>query len=1007
MTNPDPLQENGPIAYKLSEFVGREQEKDIIRESLRKGAKVIYLSGEGGIGKTRLLEELPEIVKPLGLAYKIFNVIDFYNTSNHIGITIEETLLKEIQKDSDNLVEVKEAFEKLDKLRRKEIEESEFHQSFVRAFSAWIEDSWAILCFDTAEFLEYGQDAPEVLSECEVETDVVPAVTWLKSWLPKLDQATAVIASRPSPRLKRQLQKSYPDEEWADVPLDHLSLNETQDYFQKSEYGHAVDHEMVERIWILTDGRPILISLAIDWLVRGIRVDSIYDVDVEQLKKWKEEKAPEWKNRVKDFEKALVIGIRFLDNPIHAALFYAARTRKGFSASIIQELLQSVSRKPFELSDQEVQELMNVLERFSFVKRPYGARPGWLFLHDEMYDLIDEHIWWVDYPMYSHQAQIADFLASKVYGDEDGEGLIAESTERLNEAKTGTESVEIAKLIDVLKTEQLFYQLEAHPKKGYDLYERADTQAISSRNHDWDDMLRIEILRFLRTLSKRALQGNLIDRIEEGGEVVVADHINRGCRARWVHRFFARGQVDKAERIARRMIKLHPDYNAIWQSRILTSLGAALVRKGETEASKHLTQAIDMLEEDDQSWMVQHYKGIAYLYLGLQSRAKGYLSHAAEEYEKAQMIFANNDEPTSNARVLTNLAYVWSRQGEVGDAISAANEAIKIRLRHGDIVGTALSYNTLAIAERRAGAVPMARHHAREALKWLQRAGEMEGLEYRRETAMIHLNLGQITRYLATKNVLRAEGQVEADWRRAEGHLQEAEEFLSSLEPYYRFELFNQFGTLYGWWARWVILYKQESHEFNRLISKSDRYFVQADKVAQAEGDTLSRAENLEDRAWNLHLRYTHLDKTTDDLDAKDIEKKILEILREAEKLSKPLVDVEREGVRANYIAAGIYEQLGQYYQTYKEDFETAFSYYALSVALFDQFSKEYVERRERAMENIQEAWAEFSQEKFSSLAHIMLNTLNEYEIEGEQLRNWIHDALADVNLWIKDQMRR
>ena len=50
------------IAYRTKELVGRSTEKDKICQAVQTGVHLVYLEGAGGIGKTRLLEEVSEFV---------------------------------------------------------------------------------------------------------------------------------------------------------------------------------------------------------------------------------------------------------------------------------------------------------------------------------------------------------------------------------------------------------------------------------------------------------------------------------------------------------------------------------------------------------------------------------------------------------------------------------------------------------------------------------------------------------------------------------------------------------------------------------------------------------------------------------------------------------------------------------------------------------------------------------------------------------------------------------
>ena len=66
---------------------------------------------------------------------------------------------------------------------------------------------------------------------------------------------TALIAARPTRALRQQLRKAYSKDLWVHLPLATLSLEESRQYFQASKHGDEIDEDMVERIWLLSDGR--------------------------------------------------------------------------------------------------------------------------------------------------------------------------------------------------------------------------------------------------------------------------------------------------------------------------------------------------------------------------------------------------------------------------------------------------------------------------------------------------------------------------------------------------------------------------------------------------------------------------------------------------------------------------------------------------------------------------------------------------------------------------------
>lgn len=978
-----------PVAYPPERLVGREWHRKQILEAIQKNVRIIYLEGGAGIGKTRMLEEIPNLVKELPTPPMVLGIIDFYDTAKHTGLALEETIAQEVQR--KNADTMRSFFTALDSYRVGETTEEEVHKAFVNAFNEWVEGKQAVLLFDTAEFLEYGQEAPEVVKECQVE-ERVPAVSWLRERLPSLNHTTAIIAARPTLALHRELKEAYDERQWLDLPLNTLSLKETYEYFYASEYGRTIDEEMIHRIWLLTGGRPILLSLAIDWLTRGIRLDEVYEMKIDELSRLKDQQEEDWWQIQRKFERALVSKIRQLATPIDTAAYYAARARKGFTAEILRQMLKELSPCRMELTPEAADELLNDLAKLSFVKHPYGARPGWYFLHDEMYELLDSYVWKEDYPTYSHQAETARFLAEVIYRD-----LIANAEEGLKKAQTYREMDNARRNLDILRTEQLFYNLESNPAEGYRLYIRLDAQAISQNNKEWDDTLRIELFRFIRTMPERARYGGLAEKfVPATGELVIADSVNYDSRAHWVHRFVTRGETEKAERIARSLLEAHPEASVLWKAIVMVGQGAAMVRKGMPEARQRLQEALEILEQpglEGDPWVIRHYAGIAYLFLGLEARGVRDMARAANMYEKAKKYFEENGEPIEVARALNNLAFIWTQQGNYPDAINAAQEAVKRRRELGDVMGLALSLNTLAFVEDRAGVYTRARTHSSEALSLLRRAQQAGRPGLERAMALVNLHLGRILRHLTERELLREREIVEKGWREAEKCLQEAQQRVEELEYDYQLELYNQFGMLYHRWANWIALTSpQNKEQYTRLMRQADEFFRKADYIGAERNLPVNRADNLEDWAWIFHLRWAYREFMGDELSPGALEKELTTRLKEAEKLLENEVDPAKRGLQAHYVAGSVHHHWGRFFQKFKGDVQEALKHYALSVAYYDCFSPHPLERRDRVLEHIEATLAELPPHEARNRAMEMLEVVKEKGLPTQEISRWLQD---------------
>ncbi|MCD4739530.1 MAG: tetratricopeptide repeat protein, partial [Anaerolineae bacterium] len=533
---------------------------------------------------------------------------------------------------------------------------------------------------------------------------------------------------------------------------------------------------------------------------------------------------------------------------------------------------------------------------------------------------------------------------------------------------------------------------------------------ISQRNREWDDMLRIETLRFLHTFTDRAIAGGIIQGRDDKGRPMIADFVNQDGRVRWVHRFFARGNTKKSIRIACKLLENHPKWGEFWKARVMVTLGAGLQRLGEVEAKDKLEAALRILEqidlEDEDSWVYRHTEATALLYLGLQERAEGGFSRAGKSYEKAREIFEKNGEPAAVARTLTNLSYVLIRQGKATEAAKIASEAARRRRELGDVVGMALSLNTRAIAENWAGEKRRARRLARQALEILRSAQEMGYPHIDRELALVYLSLGNITRYLTRNNSFRSSFEVENDWVEAENYLKKALEREQVLEPYYKFELYNRFGRLYTDWANWLAISEISERSQERYLDfmkRADRNFKIADQIAVDNDWDVRQAENFEDWAWVFHIRQANCCRMCDkEFSPVVLEQKTLALVADAEELIRNKITRGQTGSLAYYVAGSIYHQLGRYYHKFTEEIDKAAQNYALSVANYDMFSNT-ISRREIVMAHIEDviyregASFEHTVNSIESMLHI----LDERNLPAKRLRKYLADTREAIGFGV------
>jgi len=979
------------LLRRLPILVGRSEEQRLISRTVTgAGPSTILIVGEAGIGKTRLLEEIehliekPEVRRPDLLCLPI---LDFYNTAMHSEVAIEEAIVR-------NLTErgVDQAFQefedKLIEYREGRISEEHLWKSFKKGYDSVCQNKRIILRFDTAELLEYEHDDPEVLDDCDVRGLESPALGWLAEKTSQLLNTALIIASRPNANLRKRLDDAY-DKNVQLVDLGGLTLEETREYFrQAGGFAQQVlkgSPEAVEKVWLLTDGRPIFISLSLDWLRRGIWDEKIDLIDVVELRKICEQGGKEWEELKRSFTVALIRRFREQNAALDKAIYYTARARKGYNAELLAQIM--------EISEQEARRLANQLMEQSFVKQPHllpSWRKEWFFLHDEIYDLMEKEVWNRFWPEYTEQERLAKEIIAH-YDEE-----IQQVQQGIREAKTEIERRALRYQRQVLLTERLYYQFDFNPRQGLAEYERLHLQACDEKEWEWDNALRVEALRFARQRPERAMYAGWVT--THNGKPKIADWVNMDCKARWVYRYVARNDFEKVVEIATKLLAKYPDADKLWQARLYVSKAVAEERLGRLganwlfdEIEEDIHEAIKLLDETPlntlNEWTAQYYRATAWVYEGLAASALGELGKASKANEEAILPFKAIDYQAGEARALNNQAYILARQGKRQEALKDCQEALQKRQEAGDERGIGLSFNTLGIVKYMGGDYPGALTESLSALRLFQRRRDEIGI------AMARINLGRACRHYGSSDLRKNPKEIEKYFALAEDSLLQAREKENTLEPYYRVEAHNELGCAYKDWANFLALHRADRPRYYALMEKADYEFGLADGIA---GTTLAleKADNLEDWAWVYHLRYAYRDQM-EEKEPANLYRQASDKLNTAEDLLMDFTLRQDRGLEGHLNLGKIYFQRAHLLK-FCEDWPEVAQNYALAAAYLETYSEEAEELKGLLL--AVEGWLGTRTEtEVSNLTTIMKTTLDAKDKEGWQcgrLLRWIDDVI-------------
>ncbi len=342
--------------YNESIFIGRKQEiAKFEKILLGEGQEwILYLRGDGGVGKTQLLQHYIEIAMmqmPNGLLITD-QLVDFYWTTNQLELGIMKAISEQLHPTFfQEFIKTLQRYEELvqtglpnpDLVDEKE---TQVRNLFFETYSR-LDTERILLLFDTAE-----------IGGSQIYSFLQKTLLHLK----QLHQGTiAIIAGRPDPNL------SLPEKQTVVQCVNGFSEAEVLHYFQ--EHNVNLEAHIIHKITDMADGCPILVALTLDWIQYGYSVEELVNCN---------------KN---DFKQLMVRRVQELRFNVDQVILSMAHFHRRFNENFLAHILHQ--------SKEETQQLIESASTFSFVKYrpPQGDKPGSCLLHDEMREMLNQFVW--------------------------------------------------------------------------------------------------------------------------------------------------------------------------------------------------------------------------------------------------------------------------------------------------------------------------------------------------------------------------------------------------------------------------------------------------------------------------------------------------------------------------------------------------------------------------------------------------------------------------------------
>lgn len=869
---------------RQGKLIGRREQLDKIKAAITEtGSHVFFLTGEGGIGKTRLQQEIGQHVKTLQAEDENSRllwsgIIDLYHSDMHSNSRIEQALIKQLDEKHDffQVYEQKrQAFEKqrLAGLMGTDLERAreELTKAFIHGFNRLTAAYRVVLAFDTLELVQYESS---IVSElCEVEEETSSVKNWLLEQVGQMKNSVIIFAGRPHTRVQADFERYFQNKacDYDELFVERFGFDETREYLYElaNRYdvlGNSLNSTTIQQIYQGADnGRPIYISLAADLLSFGEEISDLFPPT--------ETTADE--NYLKQLRQYIARRLLTLPGIQGFIVRYLAIARQGLDEALLEFLLEG------QYAFSEIQQAMEQMRAYTFVKT-HPHNPDQLFLHDEVYDILDEFHLDDRQDVERVYKRLRDYYESKrkaAIAKRDSLGPLTDQSE------TNRQTYEdlLQEIADLTAT-TLYYELQVDPLVAYyQKYVRWDEEAINAYQVGHDMRLRDVVLTFYNTLTRQANTSRkewLVQRIPH-------DEVSRMNALLWLRRYLARGQNEKCYRIANKLKKCRElvfEWDNIddryYKATLLTMTGEAMKYTPKENTLTELDKAIALLEpiesatppnkdERDEVWRRARILGQAYNNKAFVYRSIHKYSTAVFPYRKAIALYRQVDIRDEMAIAINNLAFVYAKLGALHEAEALAKDALDLRAQLWQRYPLSLSYNTLGEVHVAAQHPHQARGLSSQALKFASPLGRTssESTGFARGQALAHLALGKAFRGLGflTKNLAYSYDETVQHYEQSRDHLLSAIEFFDhekkikpdSKPTDYEVEARAERGRLYRDWMSLHLQYKDKGSAQERK-DLAVKYLKEALMVAEERVMVDDMANILEDLArlyWILKDR--------------------------------------------------------------------------------------------------------------------------------------------------------
>jgi tetratricopeptide (TPR) repeat protein len=621
-------------------FINREDELTRIKDVVEKWKTrlALCIHAPGGIGKTRLLQEVYYRWRMRGTASLLVGeILTFDERALHTPENLQHRLAEMLGKDA--FAPYFRHFIDYQKMTKAEVSEERLEQeryavseTFRACFQEVLSERRGILFLDTVDALVEGGGTWNYIAD-----DLVPQPC----------NALFLIAGRNARKLHQQIERNIgQDAHLLDLPpLDpdssaqYLRARQEQLYF-------TIGSEMIEKISLLADGRPILIDLAVDWLAHERPLPWLDRESLEEIRAALD--SGEWEVRRKEFEHNLIRQVFELREPMDR-LMLTLNHVYPLNTPLIATLLN--------LSNDRAQILLEEARSYISIK---PLPNGYITLHDEVRRMIDDLEKELD-PQGSRKQngnrkaaiyfeKAVQALRRQIQQAEEIEKAASASGEAKKEFEASLKRSELETEYWVVAGQWLHHTLRALPSLGVETFiqlfdETTRAYRFSNRRQFVQQILRI------------------YDRIP--AELRYEVDIRRA------QHLFQDTEYTEARTVLQGLWK-DQDLLPYQQAQVLIQLGNVEIRLGALRAgNEYFEKAVAISRQHEmKEWLLR-----AELALGWGKRLVGQLEDAIAHYRNAYELSIDLEDREQEGWSLNNFAYAYAQLGRWREALPLCKQA--------------------------------------------------------------------------------------------------------------------------------------------------------------------------------------------------------------------------------------------------------------------------------------------------------------------------------------------